>query len=86
MNPAPSTEDHTRPAPTSLQDQHGRKPVLRTTFTDVKTRSPRSSPAPRPVARHLMILQVLWILMLCLLGGWWVSLMLDQAEIGRAHV
>ena len=79
MNPAPSTEDRNRPAPISLQDQHGRKPVLRTTFTDVKTRSPRSSPAPRPVARHLMILQVLWILMLCLLGAWWVSLMLDQA-------
>lgn len=45
----------------------------------MKTRSTSSPEGPRPVARHLMVLQVAWILMLCLLGGWWVSLLLDQA-------
>ena len=44
----------------------------------------RSIPDPRDAARPLMALQVLWILLLCLLGAWWVSLMLRQA--GRIAV
>ena len=31
------------------------------------------------MARHLMILQVLWILMLCLLGAWWVAVIPGSA-------
>lgn len=79
MNPVPPASEPAPSVRAPHQDRHGRQPRLRTTFTDVKTRSQRSSAAPRPLARHLMVLQALWIVMLCLLGAWWVSLMLDQA-------
>lgn len=45
-------------------------------------KAPRKTVEPRipGIARHLMGLQALWILFLIVLGAWWVTLMLGQAD------
>ena len=63
----------------STRNQNGRHPSFQPTLPEVKTSYSGFTSGPRQGTRHLIFLQIAWILLLCLLGAWWVSLMLGQA-------
>ncbi len=80
-NPGAATPGTNPWASTTIpaEQKNGRGPEAGTNLPPMKSRSGPARNHPRPGSRHLMVLQAVWLIFLCVLGAWWVSLMFSQA-------